>query len=62
MSDTDILYMANLEKRNEMLQTENEELKMLFVEIVYDIANLNEKTVSIINEYKTLIGKDCESK
>lgn len=62
MSDTDMLYIASLEKRIEMLEHENEELKMLFVEIVYDVVKLNEKTVSIIHKFETLTEKDSETK
>lgn len=62
MSDTDMLYMASLEKHIEKLKHENVELKRMFCDLVYGIVNLNEKTVSIINEYKTLIEKDSEQK
>lgn len=57
-----MLYIASLEKRIEMLEHEKVELNRMFIELVYDIASLNEKTVSILKEYKTLIGKDSESK
>jgi hypothetical protein len=62
MSDTDILYMVSLEKHIEKLKHENVELKRMFCDLVFVITNLNEKTVSIINEYKTLIEKDSEQK
>lgn len=67
MTDTDMLYMASLKKRNEILQAENAELKRLLKAAVDDLQDILYQTDSITVCFHCIHtsdicygGSDCE--